>query len=353
MSTISSTKATGSSCPAASLNIERQSARVSSKSKRPTPTAVKTKEGPAIKCAKPIVSPPVSSKSKRSVTIAAKPGALAPTKPSNASALVMPPAESIGHALPHSQFDALRLMAETFSDLQRARISVGNRLGSSQVDQEMTAPILERAQLAEDGAALVMRRTFRGAVPHIAAWVKATKGLGEHLMARLIGAIGDPAIASPMRWTEEPPEDHVCDPKRCGEGRHLVSLPSYRRTVSQLWSYCGHGDPTRKRRKGMTQEEACAGGSPHAKMIVHLMAECCMKCADSPYRAIYDMARITYQSREGWSLGHQHNAALRKVGKEILRDLWVISQNGQVAGHQRAESHDLYARPPLPEKAQA
>jgi hypothetical protein len=244
-------------------------------------------------------------------------------------------------------------MAETFSDLQRARISVGNRLGSSQVDQEMTAPILERAQLAEDGAALVMRRTFRGAVPHIAAWVKATKGLGEHLMARLIGAIGDPAIASPMRWTEEPPEDHVCDPKRCGEGRHLVSLPSYRRTVSQLWSYCGHGDPTRKRRKGMTQEEACAGGSPHAKMIVHLMAECCMKCADSPYRAIYDMARITYQSREGWSLGHQHNAALRKVGKEILRDLWVISQNGQVAGQIRNESQSRIARPPVPKEIRA
>jgi hypothetical protein len=216
-------------------------------------------------------------------------------------------------------------MAETFTDLQRARISVGNRLESSQVDQEITGAILRLAKIAEDSAGLAMRRTFRKAAPHIRAWVKETKGLGEHLMARLLGAIGDPAIANPMTWTEAPPEDHVCNPKRCGKGKHLVMLPSYRRTVSQLWSFCGHGDVTCKRCKGMTQEEAFRAGKPHAKMLVHLMAECCMKCSDSPYRDTYDAARITYQSREGWTPLHQHNAALRKVGKEILRDLWVVA----------------------------
>jgi hypothetical protein len=228
-------------------------------------------------------------------------------------------------------------MAETFADLQRARISVGNRLGSSQVDQEITGAILRHAQVAEDAAGLVMRRAFRTAAPHLVAWVKQTKGVGEHLVARLLGAIGDPVIANPMTWMEKPPEGHVCDPRRCKKkvddkkARHLVALPSYRRTVSQLWSFCGHGDPTRKRRKGMTQTEAFAAGNPLAKMVVHLMAECCMKCNGSPYRAVYDVARVTYESREGWKPGHQHNAALRKVGKEILRDLWIVanSKNGE------------------------
>ena len=62
------------------------------------------------------------------------------------------------------------------------------------------------------------------------------------------------------------------------------------------------------------------------------------------YRAVYEAARSRYTDRthastcvrcgpsgkpatEGsdWSLSHQHAAALRLVGKEILRDLWVVA----------------------------
>jgi hypothetical protein len=292
------------------------------------PIATATKEGPAMRAAKTKAPPPVLLKTKRSANIGAQPNAAPPTKTPKASAAARRTPKPGVETLTHSHFDALRLAAETFTDLQRARISVGNRRDSSQVDQEITGAVLRHAQVAEDAAGLVMRRTFRTAAPRVRAWVKETKGLGEHLMARLLGAIGDPAVANPMTWTEEPPEDHVCDPKRCGEGKHLVALAPYRRTVSQLWSFCGHGDPTRKRRKGMTQAEAFGAGNPHAKMLVHLMAECCMKCSGSPYRTVYDVARMTYATREGWTPLHQHNAALRKVGKEILRDLWIVANKG-------------------------
>src|SRR3972149_2323308 len=276
--------------------------------------------------------PAASPKKERSAIALAKPRRPPPTKPSKASALSADVTKPKGAPLAHSRFDALRLMAETFADLQRARVSVGNRLGSSQVDQEITGAIFRHAQVAEDVASLAMRRAFRTAAPTVAAWVKQTHGLGEHLMVRLLGAIGDPAVANPYHWEiGKKPKGHTCNghcgKTKKGEVKHLVADLPYRRSVSQLWSFCGHGDPTRRYRDGMNQDEAFACGNPHAKMLVHLMAECCMK-AGGLYRDVYDVARINYQSREGWTLGHQHNAALRKVGKEILRDLWIVANDG-------------------------
>jgi hypothetical protein len=102
----------------------------------------------------------------------------------------------------------------------------------------------------------------------------------------------------------------------------LVEVGQMRRSVSQLWSYCGHGDAKRQRARGMSSEDAAAMGNPRAKMLVRLIAESCMKCRTSPYRHIYDEARMDYESRD-WTPLHRHNAALRKVGKAMLKDLWL------------------------------
>ena len=123
------------------------------------------------------------------------------------------------------------------------------------------------------------------------------------------------------------------------------------RSVSQLWSYCGHGDPARKRRAGMTAEEAAAMGNPQAKMLTRLLAECCMKQnggtdkngkarLPSPYRAVYDEARMDYEARD-WTDGHRHNAALRKTGKAILKDLWLAAGGAKAGegGHGVRETH--------------
>jgi hypothetical protein len=237
-------------------------------------------------------------------------------------------------------FDELRLRAELFYDIQKTRLATANRIRSGQVRANEAEAVLGHLHTAETMLALGMRRAMRVAAPWAAAWAKATMGIGEHTVARLLGVIGHPVVAYPMRWvTGTAPEGHTCVKGRCGskreggEERHLVADPPFLRSISQLWSYCGHGDPTRRRHKGQTQDEACSGGSPRAKMLVHLMAECCMK-AGGPYRELYDLAKIQYADRteaagkrEGkpWSDGHRHNAALRKVGKEILRDLWIAA----------------------------
>ncbi len=104
-------------------------------------------------------------------------------------------------------------------------------------------------------------------------------------------------------------------------------------------------------------------GNPKAKMLVHLLAEACVKAGVrvvegsderegiSKYGQTYldgrkeyaDRAHATECNRCGpagrpaaagspWSKAHQHNAALRLVGKALLRDLWLAARADATAG---------------------
>lgn len=267
-------------------------------------------------------------------------------------------------------FDELRILADVFHDAQRHRIALENRTRSGAIDPHVVSALTTAARSLEHQAKLAMVRCFRRVAPELRRWALDTPGIGEHLLARLLGATGDPAMAYPHRWDGT------------GTDRVLLTLEPRRRRVSDLWSYCGHGDPARRRRVGQSHDEAAAGGSPTAKMLTRLLAEACIKqvgagptpsehhasragadspsdrppnalsepmatAADgqplddvprasaqpnvmtarrrSPYRDVYDEARERYVDRPEWTLGHQHNAALRLVGKTILRDLWVVA----------------------------
>lgn len=230
----------------------------------------------------------------------------------------------------------LRILSEMFYDAQQNRIALTNRLVSETVWPDPVLEAVDAAERSEKKLGLAMRRCFRTAAPEVYQWTKDTPGVGEHLIARLLGAIGDPRIAYPHHWEGE------------GTARVLVQDDPYLRTVSQLWSYCGIGDPTRKRRKGMTADEATALGNPHAKMLCRLLAESAMKCAGSetrkrsPYRDVYDESRATYEADRDWTKGHCHNAALRKTAKAIIRDLWKIAPAPDL-GHERADTHAVAA----------
>jgi hypothetical protein len=257
----------------------------------------------------------------------------------------------------------------------------------------------------------MMLRTYRKvAPPGVRDWQAYHFGIGEHLVARLLGQIGHPRIATPYAWMAEPPAGHVCNPLRCGADKHLVALPMFERTVSQLRAYTGWGDASLRRVKGMSQQDAFRLGRTRAKSIVWNLAVATMKSgkvardnlsegagtatqpvspsplpSPSPdetgvlaqsvnrasrqgpspqvavippqpdaqalpgeateantgtqpvgtaprwhYRNVYDEARALYADRldvnqDPWTPGHQHAAAIRKVAKEILRDLWIAS----------------------------
>lgn len=375
-----------------------------------------------------------ASESSASSSSAPEPKGEADARRGPAPVLIYTPQDRLG-------WSNLRMLAECLADAQAARISISNKLRRN----PNLAELALEPERAEAALAKAMRKSYRVVVPKpIRQWQVESHGVGEHLLARLLGQIGHPAIAVPQHW------------EGTGAKRVLVADDPHLRTLRGLWAYCGHGDPERSRRtRGMSADDVFAAGNPRAKMIVHLIAEAAIKqpkrrwtpekgghwstdndlsdaqdtndshtpvgvaehsscahhpldcqcscgagtilddaqdtddsqypvgavdpspCAqpvsdiqgslgagdDSPhahergdshgipgvwkYRAVYEMARDRYVARthasscvrcgpsghpadEGtpWSAAHQHAAALRLVGKEVLRDLWRASGGG-------------------------
>jgi hypothetical protein len=163
--------------------------------------------------------------------------------------------------------------------------------------------------------------------PELIDWQKAAKGVGDKRLSRILGHLGDPCIAIPHRW------------EGAGKDRVLIQGEPYLRTVAQLWAYCGVGDPTRKRRSGMTADDAFRLGSPFLKSQVWNMATEVMKTgAGGEYRPVYDERRAVTADRvhadacppchakpgDPWKPGHQHTDALRILGKRLLKDMWLV-----------------------------
>lgn len=296
---------------------------------------------PANAGAKPRPAPPVAPSS-RPTKSQPRPKATAPdasdsSATEHAQPIAKPPREGDGGGQSASEnhrgiapagYLQLRIWSEMFEDLQKARIACANRVERGGVDSGPYLAQLQMAEASEHGTGLGMRRCYRLVVdPEIVAWQKTTRGVGEHLLARLLGVIGHPVYTTAHHWEE------------AGEDRELVDDGPMERSVSQLWSYCGHGDVTRKRRTGMSAEEAAAMGNPRAKMIVHLIAESVVK-ARGPHRVFYDERRLATVDRE-WTPGHSHNDALRILGKAFLKDLWLAAGDAEAGegGQGCVETH--------------
>jgi len=224
----------------------------------------------------------------------------------------------------------LRMLAECFEDAQKARISCGLRMGSGTVAPDFYVAMEAAQKAVEHLAALELHRCYRRTVdPEIVAWQKAERGVGEHMLSRLFGVIAHPV--------------HTTVHRHEGPEREVVVVGEMDRSVSQLWSYCGHGDPERKRRSGMSQEAALSLGSPRAKMLVHLIAESIVK-ARGPLRQVYDDRRYATADRD-WTPMHKHNDALRLLGKAFLKDLWLAAcgANAGEGGQRWIETHPVTA----------
>lgn len=209
----------------------------------------------------------------------------------------------------------IRTLGGILDDLERVRIMASNRVAAQEREYGSAVPhldiVLEPLKAAEHQAQLELVRAWR--LHPLAPWAKAIKGIGEKSIARLIAHTGDPAS---------------------------------RATLGQFRAYCGLGDPARKRRRGMTQEEAFALGNPAAKKQCWLIGEAIVKHTGGPYRAVYDEYRGRYADRvhaepcvrcgpsgkpapagSPWSLKHQHEAAKRAAVKAFLKDLWLAARD--------------------------
>lgn len=282
--------------------------------------------------ARAILSPKPSDQTPARATVSPKPTLNTPARAIDiASAMETPPARAINSTNPTtatSALDTIRTLGELLDDIERVRIANGNRIAALEREHGSALPHLDvvQKQLAavEHLAELELKRAWR---KHpLAPWAKDIPGAGEKLVARLIAVIGD---------------------------------PTERENVAKLWAYCGHGDPQRKRAKGMGQAELFKMGNPHAKKRVYLLAAQFVKTVNprSPYRDVYEQARERYADRlhespcvrcgpsghpapagSPWTLAHQHAAALRYVGKQFLKDLWIA------AGHTHSDTQSTNAR---------
>lgn len=192
-------------------------------------------------------------------------------EPSEAAAAITRPARGHLLAVPDlAGYAELRIWAESYDDAQRARIACANRMERGGVPPELFAKQIDALEAAEHQIKLALGRCYRRvAPPGVRDWQESTFGVGAHLLARLLGALGHPRIATPYHWEGD------------GPARVLVADEVFERSVRQLWAYCGHGEALR-RRKGMTVDEAFGLGSPRCKMLVHLLAEASIKCAAQP-----------------------------------------------------------------------
>ncbi|MDQ6524286.1 hypothetical protein RB608_11775 [Nocardioides sp. LHD-245] len=259
-------------------------------------------------------------------------------------------AATIDCSIPKAQLSLadpfLALAADVLDDAERNRIANENRLRQltrSETDSDgeergfgldethpdvaRLAAIVGMLEKVEHQASLNLQRMLRAHA--LGPWVKAQKGVGDKQAARLLAVIGDPYLGP--------------------DGQP--------RTVSQLWSYCGHGDPSRKRRKGMTQDDLFALGNPVAKSRVWLISCAVLKSGGGEQKATAvpvstvlapSLAAVYYRRKAAtvgrahaadcvrcgpsgkpalvgtpWSDAHRHADALRVLGKTILRDLWI------------------------------
>jgi hypothetical protein len=250
--------------------------------------------------------------------------------------------------------------------------------------------------------------------PGIVAWQQRTSGIGAPSLAKFLGYLGHPRIATPWRRMETPPLGHACETVgvgRCAKGKHLVAEPPFLRTVGQLWAFCGIGDPGRMPAKGMNQEAMLAMGKPMLKKLAWRLASQQVKVVrvdqtrgdahgscdpqrphgidprepaathdggegqirhgGGGYRAVYDDARMKYADRTHampcircgktkqpaaigtpWKSAHQHAAAIRFVAKRMLRDLWIACESMPMPGAISYEAAaSTRATPPLPKWA--
>lgn len=204
-----------------------------------------------------------------------------------------------------------------------------------------SAVMLDALEEIEHQVVLGLNRLMR-AHP-LGPWQKATRGVGEKQLARLLACIGDPF------WNTAKDEP---------------------RTVSQLWAYCGlHVLPAPSQVHNRDHTNPAVGGdvpaggdlgqsrtddqemsagvaarrakgqranwSTAAKTKAYLIAESCLKAGS--YRNVYDdhKARAATaihvadcapcKAKAGSPLapGHQHARAMRAMSKQILKDLWI------------------------------
>ncbi|HEX3532788.1 MAG TPA: hypothetical protein VHT23_01110 [Gemmatimonadaceae bacterium] len=259
-----------------------------------------------------------------------------------------------------TQASDLRLLYALFEDAQRSRVAHGERLrailqgrsvsaiAETTADADALLKAVRRGESA--GAPRILERAYASAFDdeesasaalrcaieeHPAwPWLDGVKGIGHLLAARLLSRLDVTRARTPSGFwaycglATLPGVAYRCT--RCGlevaypvgyrlSGTHNV-ISGARECLGEL-QVC---DDTTTR---VAPRRAALGGrasyDAHARNSCYLIGVSMLRCGGD-YRCSYDAERVRLaESRPGWTLKRRHLAALRKMEKAFLRDLWL------------------------------
>ena len=274
---------------------------------------------------------------------------------------------------PWGDLRGFRAIAEGLADAVKARVSTENRLlhapsaGDDPLFREKIAPqMVAAARATEKLYREMLMDTYAQKVPaHVREWAAGIPGIATgELFPKLLGFIGHPRIAIPWHWEESV----------------LVPGEPYYRSLRELWSWCGCGDPGRNPRdmtKPTREQLLACGKRTQVRPVLHAFSSYLVtagtpvtkkgskflgrpvseKAASSPFFLLFQKTKEEGAGKvherqcqnhkppkfssngcgtvahpewgepgSPWRPGHAQAHAHRMVHKEFLRQLWEISE---------------------------
>lgn len=212
----------------------------------------------------------------------------------------------------------LRYLTDIYTQIQKTRIALGNRLYAIQSGRdEGNAPLIERLhQQHEEMEKAIFRRMRDACKGHPAwPWLSQVRGVGPTLTTKVLGLIGNietfTTISKLWRYAGYATVPHCPGCK--------VLVYDEEATLEGTCPTCGSDLDRRAERR---QRGEKLHYNPRLKVTLHLVAEQFLK-QNSPYRRIYDEAKAYYQRNRDWTPGHVHMAARRRMIKVFLCHLWL------------------------------
>lgn len=225
----------------------------------------------------------------------------------------------------HPLWATLARDTKTYMQAVDMRTAIENRYRNSGFSVTDVG-VMDAVKSTVGAARETLKLTYEHVVPeHIRQWGEQQRGVGAVSFARLLGEIGHPRTI------------YVYEKNKDGEW--VFSGDIEERSVRQLYSYCGMGDPNRRMYKGITQEHLFALGNPDAKVALYLVAKHMKMWRNPEFRPIYEKYRDKYENKahdrkcapcsaspgDPWKKGHQDAAAQRVMAKAFLKELWKVS----------------------------
>jgi hypothetical protein len=255
----------------------------------------------------------------------------------------------------------LRLLYQLFEEAQRSRIAHGERirailqgrsvsvLATRTTDADALLKGIARGETA--GAPRLLEHVYGRAIEDEKAaaaelreaieqhpvwpWLEGIKGIGHLLAARLLSRLDVTRAATPSAfWAYCGLGTIPGVAYRCAQCELEVAYPvgyqvreahytraGSRECVGQLQPVDGElSTRVAPRRRAIGGR---AGYDAHARKSCYLIGVSMLRCGGD-YRSFYDSERAKLAaSRPGWTLKRCHLAALRKMEKTFLRDLWL------------------------------